>query len=41
VRPPLRDVIGPILGSIAFFVLAPGYCAAVRRWWPRLRPWRG
>lgn len=32
-RPPLRDVIGPILGSIAFFVLAPGTVA----FWV---PWR-
>jgi protein-S-isoprenylcysteine O-methyltransferase Ste14 len=33
VRPPLRDVIGPILGSIAFFILAPGTVA----FWV---PWR-
>jgi protein-S-isoprenylcysteine O-methyltransferase Ste14 len=33
VRPPLREVIGPILGSIAFFVLAPGTVA----FWV---PWR-
>ena len=32
-RPPLRDVIGPILGSIAFFVVAPGTFA----FWV---PWR-
>jgi protein-S-isoprenylcysteine O-methyltransferase Ste14 len=27
VRPPLREVIGPILGSIAFFFVAPGTVA--------------
>ena len=32
-RPPLREVIGPIVGSIAFFVLAPGTVA----FWV---PWR-
>jgi len=33
VRPPLRDVTGPILGSIAFFAVAPGTVA----FWV---PWR-
>ena len=60
VRGSLRELIGPIVGTIVFFFLAPGivllyeepvlrarfgadyaeYSAAVRRWWPRLHPWR-
>jgi protein-S-isoprenylcysteine O-methyltransferase Ste14 len=37
VRPPLREVIGPILGSIAFFVVAPGTFAFWVPW--RLTRW--
>jgi hypothetical protein len=38
VRAPLRELIGPIVGTIVFFFLAPGtvgFCC-----WPRLHPWR-
>jgi protein-S-isoprenylcysteine O-methyltransferase Ste14 len=37
VRPPLREVIGPILGSIGFFVVAPGTFAFWVPW--RLTRW--